>query len=399
MIIQGKYTSAVVFAQEIEEAAQNFVQGLCDHPAMEGIRIAQMPDVHAGKGCNVGTAYPIGEHLNPEHIGMDIGCAVSMHRLSGRIAPEYFELLDHRIRQAVPTGIDLQAKKVIQDKELYKHLSRVYSRARSACPELIPEIGRIDERFVSQWLKRIKMQEGVFYKSLGTLGGGNHFIEYGEVEGHCEAWLTIHTGSRGLGGKVYGYWQGLAQQPRYSQYVGFLYGEALQAYLSDMVLAQAYAHYNHIAILTLIERILSKLCKIKVLDSIHSPHNYIDMEAEVPMLHKGSVDASEGSWVCIPFNMRDGIAVGVGRGNEEWNCSAPHGAGRRLSRTLAKRELNIDDFVQTMAGVYSSSVCAATIDEAPEAYKPTESILGQIAESIEVCSIAKPLFNIKDIPQ
>lgn len=398
MIIQGKYTSAKIFAEQVEAEALQFVQTLCDDPAMAGVPIAQMPDVHAGKGCNVGTAYPIGEHINPEHVGADIGCAISMHRLSGCVAPELFELLDHRIRLAVPTGVELQKKKVIDDRDLYQHLNREYSKARSASPELIPEVGRIDERWLSSWLRRIKLQEGAFYKSLATLGGGNHFIEYGEGVESGEPWLTIHTGSRLVEGKVFSHWQSIARSPRSGCFEGYLSGEAIGGYLSDMVLAQAYARYNHLAIARCIESILIKLAKVKVVETIHSPHNYIDLERALPMLHKGSVDASVGARVCIPFNMRDGIAIGVGRGNPEWNYSGPHGAGRRMSRTAAKREVLYADFEQTMSGIYSTSVCPTNVDEAPQVYKPMSEILTEVEPSVEVISHVRPLFNIKDIP-
>lgn len=399
MIIQGTYTSAKVFAESIEAAAQDFIQSLCDHPAMAGIPIAQMPDVHAGKGCNVGTAYPIGAYLSPEHVGGDIGCAISMHRLSGRIPREQFELLDHRIRMAIPTGVELQRKKVVDDRALHRHLNREYSKARSACPDLVPEVGRIDERWLEGWLRRLKMQEGAFYKGLATLGGGNHFIEYGEEEGAGTPWLSIHTGSRLLGGKVFAHWQGIARSPRSGLYEGYLEGDALRGYLSDMVLAQAYARYNHIAIAERIEEITARLCKARIEETLHSPHNYIDLERDTPMLHKGSVDASRGAMVCIPFNMRDGIAIGEGLGNEAWNCSGPHGAGRRLSRTAARREVALDEFERTMMGVYSTSVCAANVDEAPQAYKEMTEILEQVAPSVAVRSVVRPRLNIKDIPR
>lgn len=399
MKITGKYTEALIFTYDLEDAARSFVESLCDHPAMENLKIVQMPDVHAGNGCNVGTAFPLGEYANPEHIGVDIGCTISMHKLSKPVAPESFALLDHRIREAVPTGLEINSKKVVNDKELFKFLTKEYNKARSAAPELIPELGRIDERVVSPLLKRIKMEEGLFYKSLGTLGGGNHFMEYGEDAVTGDAWLTIHTGSRNLGVKVAKYHHNIASNPKNVQYNGFLSGKQLQAYLSDMIIAQAYALYNHMTISEITGGILKKLDKIKIEDSIFTTHNYISVTDDVPMVRKGAIDASEGRKVCIPFNMRDGIAIGVGLGNPEWNFTAPHGAGRRLSRAAAKKSIPLEEFQKSMSRVFSTSVCEATLDESPQAYKPTELIKELIAPTVKVISMIVPRLNIKDIPK
>ena len=242
MIIKGQYTSAEIFTENIEDAALQWVQEQCDHPAFEGVRIVQMPDVHAGNACNVGTVYRIGTYLNPDHVGVDIGCTISMHKFSSVVAPEYFALLDHRIREAIPTGMEICAKNSLNEKELFRFLDSQYRKARSSAPDLINEAPRIDASFVSDFCRRIKLQEAIFYKSLGTLGGGNHFIEYGEDD---EGWLTIHCGSRNLGVKVANHWHNIAQNPKRAQFIGYLWGDALNGYLSDMVIAQAYALYNH----------------------------------------------------------------------------------------------------------------------------------------------------------
>ena len=201
MRVTGKYTSAEIFTENIEDAALQWVKEQCDHPAFESVRIVQMPDVHAGNSCNVGTAYRIGAYLNPDHVGVDIGCTISMHRLSSVVAPEDFALLDHKIREAIPTGMEICKKNSLNEKELFRFLDSQYRKARSSAPELINEAPRVDARFVSDFCRRIKLQEAVFYKSLGTLGGGNHFIEYGEDEQTHEGWLTIHCGSRNVGVK------------------------------------------------------------------------------------------------------------------------------------------------------------------------------------------------------
>lgn len=399
MIIEGKHTSAEIFTDNIETAALERVKAQCDHPAFEGVRIVQMPDVHAGTECNVGTAYRIGAYVNPDHVGVDIGCTISMHRLSVPVNAADFALLDHRIREAVPTGTDICAKNNLNEKDLFKFLNAQYNKARSAAPDLINEAPRIDARFIADFCRRIKLQEGIFYKSLGTLGGGNHFIEYGENPETGEGWLTIHCGSRNLGVKVAGHWHNIANNPKRAEYMGYLWGDSLNGYLSDMIIAQAYALYNHHIIRDRILAIVKKLCKAKCEESVFTTHNYISVDEDHPMLRKGAIDASEGRKVGIPFNMRDGIAICIGKGNEQWLSTAPHGAGRLMSRAQAKKQIAMADFEQSMAGIYSSSVCEGTLDESPQAYKPADEILALIEPTVEVVAMVKPLLNIKDVPK
>lgn len=396
MKITGTTTSAEIFTSNIEESALYWVTTLCNHPAMAGVPIVQMPDVHAGNSCNVGTAYPIGTYVNPDHVGVDIGCTISMHKLSAIVNPDDYALLDHRIREAIPTGSNMCAKNSLNEKELFKYLNSQYQKARSAAPDLINEAPRIDARFISDFCHRIKLQESIFYKSLGTLGGGNHFIEYGEDEQSGEGWLTIHCGSRNLGVKVANHWHNIANSPKRAEYIGFLWGDSLNGYLSDMIIAQSYALYNHTIIRDRIFAILWKLCKAKCTESLFTTHNYIDVSDERPMLRKGSIDASEGRKVTIPFNMRDGIAICIGKGNEQWLNTAPHGAGRIMSRTQAKRSITLAEFEQSMSGIFSTSVGEGTLDESPMAYKPTEEILDLIKPTVEVVSFVRPKLNIKD---
>ena len=399
MVIKGQYTSAEIFTDNIEDAALQWVKAQCDHPAFESVKIVQMPDVHAGNSCNVGTAYRIGAYLNPDHVGVYIGCTISMHKLSSIVAPEDYALLDHRIREAIPTGMEICKKNSLNEKELFRFLNSQYQKARSAAPELVVEAPRIDARFISDFCRRIKLQEAIFYKSLGTLGGGNHFIEYGEDDNEREAWLTIHCGSRNVGVKVANHWHNIAANPKRAQYVGFLCGDALNGYLSDMIVAQAYALYNHYIIRDRVFAMLKKLCKAKCVESIFTTHNYISVCEEYPMLRKGAVEAAEGERFCLPFNMRDGIAICVGKGNAEWNCSAPHGAGRVMSRNAAKKNIAMEEFEKSMDGIFSTSVCPATLDESPQAYKPMEEILRLIEPTAEVITMVKPRLNIKDIPK
>ena len=390
----GKYNQLEV----VKEVDLQWVREQCDHPAFEGVKIVQMPDVHAGNSCNVGTAYRIGAYVNPDHVGVDIGCTISMHKLSSVVAPDDFALLDHKIREAVPTGMEICAKNSLNEKDLFRFLNVQYQKARSAAPDLINEAARLDARFVSDFCRRIKLQEGLFYKSLGTLGGGNHFIEYGEDGVTGEGWLTIHCGSRNLGVKVANYWHHIAQNPKRAQFIGFLWGDALQGYLSDMVVAQAYALYNHHIIRDRIFAILKKLCKAKCVDSIFTTHNYISVCEEHPMLRKGAVEAEAGERFCLPFNMRDGIAICTGKGNAEWNCSAPHGAGRAMSRNAAKKNIGMEVFEKSMDGIFSTSVCPGTLDESPQAYKHMDEILRLIGPTAEVVAMVKPRVNIKPKP-
>ncbi len=395
MVIEGKTTSAEIFTSDIEESALKWVEELCDHPAMEGIPVVQMPDVHAGASCNVGTAYPVGMYVSPDHVGVDIGCTISVHRLSHSVDARDLALLDHRIREAVPMGNEICARNSLNEKELFRFLNSRYQKARSASPDIINEVSRIDAVFIADFCRRIKLQESVFYKSLGTVGAGNHFIEYGEDVDSGDGWLTIHCGSRNLGVKVANHWHNVAWNPKRARYAGYLWGDSLMAYLSDMVIAQAYALYNHQVIRDRVFSILKKLCKASCEESIFTTHNYISVEGSRPMLRKGAIDASEGRRLAIPFNMRDGIAICVGKGNERWLCSAPHGAGRRMSRTQARKLISLDDYRQSMSGIFSTSVGDATLDESPMAYKPTEEIIERIKPTVEVISMIKPKLNIK----
>lgn len=396
MIIQGKSTSAEIFTDNIDESALQWIKDLCDHPAMAGVRIVQMPDVHSGSSCNVGTAYPVGTYVNPDHVGVDIGCTISMHRLSGKVASEDLALLDHRIRDVIPTGADICSSNLLNEKELFRFLNSQFQKARSAAPDHINEVSRIDARFITDFCRRVKLQEGVFYKSLGSLGGGNHFIEYGEDDLCGDGWLAIHCGSRNLGVKVANYWRNIANGSKCAEYVGYLQGDALNGYLSDMIVAQAYALYNHLVIRDRIFTIFKKLCKAKCVESIFTTHNYISLTEEVPMLRKGAIDASEGKRVAIPFNMRDGIAICVGKGNVTWLNTAPHGAGRIMSRAQAKKQISLDDFEDTMSGIFSTSVCMGTIDESPMAYKPAREILEFIKPTVDIVAMVRPKLNIKD---
>jgi RNA-splicing ligase RtcB len=233
----------------------------------------------------------------------------------------------------------------------------------------------------------------MFYHSIGTVGGGNHFIEVGVTpEGNYA--FTVHCGSRNLGQKVWKYWKSEAMKQE-GVTNGYLVGEAMKGYITDMVVAQAYAEYNHLVIDQLV---LEAICegsdkKANVVEQIYTTHNYIDFSMK--MMRKGAVAAPAGKKLVIPFNMRDGLIIARGKGNEDWNCSAPHGAGRLLSRSDAKELIDLDEYRESMKGIYSTSVGTGTIDESPMAYKDPKEILRLIEDTVEVEYFIRPVINLK----
>lgn len=400
MELKGKYSSCIIYTDNVDDEAIKVLYGILDHPSAKGQTIRIMPDVHAGKDIVVGFTSTIGDCINPKHIGVDIGCMMTLMRFSKKVPSEKYELFEHRIKEAVPVGMAIHEKASNKDieKKLYAHLNSRYSSARSSWPEMIPEIAYIDEKYIQKFLKRINMDPKSFYKSLGTLGGGNHFLEYGECDDpdNDTGFFTIHCGSRNLGVKVCTYWSNKAQNMKNSDGSasanGYLYGEDMRGYLSDMVITQAYAEFNHLMIEAAITEIVSKF-GIKTKKSLKSTHNYIDFSDMI--LRKGAVRANEGQRVIIPFNMRDGLAVCIGKGNETWNYSAPHGAGRIMSRNQAKNLITFEEYAESMKGIVSSSVCAGTIDESPMVYKPMTEILENIKPTVDVEFFVKPKINIK----
>lgn len=310
-------------------------------------------------------------------------------------------------------------------KDFLKFLRIEYNKAKSSWPEMINSI-EITEDYISKLLKRIGQEESIFYRSLGSCGNGNHFLELGDCNGHYA--FTIHCGSRNFGVKVCKYWERVAKEVKIDRTAfskaldelkastvdkttlpekikqlkreyeigtpqGYLKGEDMKGYLSDMVIATAYAAYNHELLAHIIADIFRKVNGGKVVDKIKSVHNYVDFQDH--MIRKGAIRSYEYERMVVPFNMRDGLAICVGKSNEDWNCSCSHGAGRKLSRSAAKKELSLDEFTETMKDVYSTSVCRGTLDEAPGAYKDTETILDLIQDTCEVLYMIKPVVNMK----
>lgn len=390
---KGKYCKdCKIFTDNIEQEALSMVYHFLDNPMFEGAKIRIMPDVHAGKDIVVGFTVPFTDHVNPDHVGGDIGCSVSTAITDMPINSEDYAAIEKSIRESVRFGMSIQQKPVYPIADLYKHLQLRLQQARQQWPEMVGAMD-VSEKGITAMLKRIEQKEHMFYNSIGTVGGGNHFVEVGVTpEGNYA--FTVHCGSRNLGQKVWKYWKmeagkltGVAN--------GFLVEDAMKGYITDMVVAQAYAEFNHQIIDQLV---LEAICKgsgrkAHIVEQIYTTHNYIDFSMK--MLRKGAVAAPTGRKLVIPFNMRDGLIIAHGKGNEDWNQSAPHGAGRLLSRSDAKELIGLKEFKESMKGIYSTSVGTGTIDESPMAYKDPKEILRLIEDTVEVEYFIRPVINLK----
>ena len=365
------------------------INSIAAHPYFADSKIRIMPDTHAGAGIVVGFTCTLGERVNPEHIGADIGCGIEIQLFDKVLSPADYPLFEQRIRNVIPMGKDINAKREFDLKDFCKYVRRELNRATQQSGGLVHEVPFSTERDISAWCKPLNLDERTFYKSIGSLGGGNHFIalDYNE-EGQLLG-VTVHTGSRNIGQKVCRRWARKATAT-----AGFLTGGLLEQYLTDMVIAQAYAQYNRKVILDKIAAIYRKMCKGKVVEQISSVHNYLDFSDMI--IRKGAIRAYRDERMIIPFNMRDGIAICEGKSNDDWNCSAPHGAGRLLSRAKARESLAMNDFTQAMQGIYSTSVTEATLDESPMAYKDTRQIIDQIQPTCDILYFMHPVVNIKD---
>lgn len=362
--LKGTYNEAVVFTDELEETAARQIKELLEQEFVQGLRIRMMPDVHAGAGCTIGTTMTVKDKLVPNLVGVDIGCGVEVVRL-GKVSVDY-QALDELIQRDIPSGFRTRQGE-------HPYLTQV-PLEKLRCKEKA----------------RINMDRA--RKSLGTLGGGNHFIEIGEDEQGC-MYLLIHSGSRHIGLQVAGYYQREAQKHQRNRNIprdlAYLEGQEAKDYLHDMGLMQGYAHWNRRAM----AQVILEGMGLEALERFDTVHNYIDIEEGI--LRKGAVSAKKGEIFLLPMNMRDGSFLCRGKGNPEWNFSAPHGAGRILSRTQAKKELSLQDFREDMKGIYSSSVERRTLDEAPEAYKQMEAILRQVEPTLEIMGHLKVRYNYK----
>ena len=391
--LKGKYCKdCKIYTDNIEQDALSMIYHFLDHPMFEQSKIRIMPDVHAGKDIVVGFTVPFTDHVNPDHVGGDIGCSVSTAITDLPINEADYPAIEKTIRENVKFGMTIHEKSVYDVKQLYKHLQTRLGEARQQWPEMVNNMN-VTEKGITAFLKRIDMSEHMFYHSIGTVGGGNHFVEVGVTpEGNYA--FTAHCGSRNLGQKVWKYWK-LEACKLADSAKGYLTGEAMRGYITDMVISQAYAEYNHMVIDRLVmEAIIS--CsgkKADITEQIYTTHNYIDFGMK--MLRKGAVAAPEGKKLVIPFNMRDGLIIARGKGNDDWNQSAPHGAGRLLSRADAKELIALDEYRESMKGIYSTSVGTGTIDESPMAYKDPKEILRLIEDTVEVEYFIRPVINLK----
>ena len=382
-------TDVKIFTPNIEEAAQEIINNIAANPHFEGLPIRIMPDTHAGNGIVVGFTCPVGTHVNPEHIGGDIGCGIETVLFDKVLDHDLFALFEQRIRNEIPMGKNLQKNRQFDLKEFCRFMSKEINRAIQSSEGLVYDIPFRKEDDISLWCRDKHLDEKTFYKSIGTLGGGNHFIELDYNEEQNIMGVTVHTGSRNIGQKVCSRWSKKAIATG-----GYLSGNLLSQYLTDMVIAQAYAQYNRKVILDKIGAIYKKLCKGKPTETIRSVHNYLDFNDMI--IRKGAIRSYKEEKMVIPFNMRDGIAICTGKENADWNYSAPHGSGRKMSRNQAKQHITMDDFQKTMTGIYSTSVCEETLDESPMAYKDTEEIVSLIEPTCSIECFMKPVVNIKD---
>ena len=359
--ITNQYNSAIVYSDRLDPGAEGLLSALCGSPVSEGSKIRIMPDVHPGKGCAVGTTMTVTDKVAPGLVGVDIGCGMEVFRVFGKRLE--LQKLDKLVHEKIPSG----------------------RKIRSAPHRFAEQVDLEDLRCVHH------VQQEKARCSIGTLGGGNHFIEVDR--GVDDAWwLVVHSGSRHLGLEVASWYQGEAfrQCPEGTPYeLAWTSGELLEDYLHDMRIVQRFAALNRQA---MVDEIVKGM-KLHAEDQFTTIHNYIDTGEMV--LRKGAVSARAGERLLIPINMRDGSLICTGLGNEDWNCSAPHGAGRLMSRAEAKQSFTVSAFKKEMDGVYTTSVGAATLDECPMAYKPMEAIVDNIAPTAQIERIIRPVYNFK----
>lgn len=391
--LEGKYGNAKVFTDVVDQESISQVITLLNQPYAEGQRIRMMPDIHAGAGCTIGTTMTIGDKICPNMVGVDIGCGMLVAKISNKNID--FTALDALIRNQIPSGFE------------------VHDKYGDSCVDLssLHCVGSVN-------LDRA-------YRSIGTLGGGNHFIEANkDDEGNI--YIVIHSGSRHLGVDIVTYYQerafneigkvspeetkhlidSLKAQGRQNEIqsalkrlkgsvtaipkqLAYVEGATLNMYLHDMAIAQKYAMDNRLAMMNKI------VCgmDLDVVEMFETIHNYIDMDNLI--LRKGAVSAQKGEKLIIPINMRDGSLICTGKGNADWNFSAPHGAGRLMSRSAAKDRFTVEEFEKQMEGIFTTSVNRSTLDECPMAYKRIEDIVDNIEPTVEIDHIITPIYNFK----
>ena len=396
--IKGKVNTAICYAKVVEEEAIEQIRRMCDYPMTEGSEIRIMPDVHAGKGCTIGTTMTVKDKVVPNVVGVDIGCGMYTVNL-GKSDIDFAQM--DEAAHYIPSGMNV-----------WEGRKEHFDLTGLACYRELKDAKRLE-------------------RSLGTLGGGNHFIEIDEAADGTR-YLIIHSGSRNLGKQVAEHYQNLAvkldrgydryfeqreeiirtykemgrkneiegalkqlhftvyeSEPSMPEDLCYLSGRYLADYLHDVEICQAFAKRSR----EKMAEIILERTGMSAVEGFHTIHNYIDTEEMI--LRKGAIAAHNGEKVLIPINMRDGSVLAVGKGNKEWNFSAPHGAGRIMSRAKAKSTLTLTDYRKTMEGVYTTSVNEQTLDEAPMAYKSLADIIDVIRESVDVIDVMKPIYNFK----
>lgn len=362
-IVEGIYVRAKIFTDDAEDYALAQVKMICDHEAADGSKICMMPDIHPGKVGPIGLSMTVSDKVIPQLLGVDIGCGMTCVKLNKNHAE--FQKLDKVIREHVPSGFAVRKDP--------HHMAEEFS---------------YEGLFCGRHINKEKAK-----RSLGTLGGGNHFIELDKGE-DGSMYLVIHTGSRHLGEEVAEYYTKLANRilkekgREIPYYMSYLEGGEMEAYLEDARMIQNYAEWNR----QIIVREILKGMKWKAQEQFSVAHNYLDAFGT---LRKGAVSARKGEKVIIPANMRDGILLGVGKGNPEWNDSAPHGSGRRLKRQDVKERYTVSDFKKEMEGIYSKSVGPETLDEAPFAYRSITEIAEKLEDTVEITERLRPVYNFK----
>ncbi len=360
-VLEGKYNNAKVFSDTLEDEARSQIIRLLNQPFVAGSCIRIMPDAHAGAGCTIGTTMTIHDRVVPNLVGVDIGCGMETVILD--TARLELPLLDARIHQLIPCGFAIRQQP--------HRLAAEIDLRQLRCHRIINE-------------KRALL-------SVGTLGGGNHFIEV-DRDDQGRLYLVVHSGSRNLGKQVAEYYQHEAARRldgRVEASLAYCEGDLLADYLHDCAIIQHYADLNRRAIMQEILHALHLVAQ----DRWTTIHNYIDLDAGI--LRKGAISAKAGERILIPINMRDGSLVCIGKGNPDWNYSAPHGAGRLMSRGEARRSISLDAYKKAMTGVFSSTVSRETLDEAPFAYKPLDEIVSNIAQTAEIVCQIRPVYNFK----
>ena len=377
LTVAGSFCTAKIFtacdgASGIEGYAIHQIKNLCDNEASKGSTIRIMPDVHPGKLCTIGLTMTVTKRILPEIVGIDIGCGMTVARIK-KIRPE-FQRLDTVIRENVPSGGEHR-------KEIHP-LAYEFDAAALRCKSHLR-----------------KTEDGLprFLYGAGTLGGGNHFIEV-DKDDEGNAYLVLHSGSRHLGCEVSdrylleGYRRLKAAGEDIPYELTYLEGELMWNYIHDVQIVKDFATLNrHIMI-----REICRGMKWKIEEEWTNCHNYIsETENGKLIIRKGAISAEKGERVIIPSNMKDGVILGIGKGNQDWNCSAPHGSGRILKRTDVKKTHTVSEFKRSMKGIYSSCVSKDTLDEAPFAYRPLSEIQEAIQDTVAVEKIIRPVYSFK----